>query len=261
MTAPQSPAPSISVVVRPDLESASVEAAEQFVVAARSAVAARGECAVALAGGSTPRRLYETLASAPYRDRIPWGGVRVFFGDERCVPPDDPRSNYHMARAFLLARIPVPGDRVHRMPAERCDLDAAAEEYEWTLRRHLPKAPDGWPRFDWVLLGLGDNAHTASLFPGAPVVHEARRAVVSVYVPEVRANRMTVTPLVLNHAAAVVFLAAGPGKADAVRRVLEGPWDPDAAPAQVVRPVDGTLSWLLDAAAAARLTRPLSGAR
>ncbi|HYM70412.1 MAG TPA: 6-phosphogluconolactonase [bacterium] len=239
----------------------SAEAAEQFVVSARSAVAARGECAVALAGGNTPRRLYETLAGEPYRDRIPWGGLRVFFGDERCVPPDDPRSNYHMVRASLLARVPVAGDRVHRMPAERPDLDAAAEEYERTLRRYLPKAPDGWPRFDWVLLGLGGNAHTASLFPGTPVVHEARRAVVSLYVPEVRANRMTVTPPVLNRAASVVFLAAGPEKADAVRRVLEGPWDPDAVPAQVVRPVDGTLLWLLDVAAAARLTRPIPGVR
>ncbi|HLJ58412.1 MAG TPA: 6-phosphogluconolactonase [bacterium] len=261
MTVPRSPAPSLSVVVRPDLERASAEVAEHLVSSVRSAVAARGECAIALAGGNTPRRLYELLAGEPYRDRIPWGRLRVFFGDERDVPPDDARSNYHMARVALLARVPVPAERVHRMPAERPDLDAAAEEYERTLRRYLPIASDRWPRLDWVLLGLGDNAHTASLFPGTPVVREARRAIVALYVPELRANRMTVTPPLLNHAAAVVFLAAGAGKADAVRRVLEGPWDPDAAPAQVVRPVDGTLLWLLDVAAAARLTQPVPGPR
>jgi 6-phosphogluconolactonase len=248
-------------VIRPDLERASAEAAEHFAASVESAVAARGECGVALAGGSTPRRLYETLAREPYRGRIPWDRLQVFFGDERCVEPDDPRSNYRMAHEALLARASVPPDRVHRMPAERRDLDAAAEEYERTLRRYLPEAPDGWPRFDWVLLGLGDNAHTASLFPGTPAVHEARRAVVSLYVPEVRANRMTVTPPVLNAAAAVVFLVAGEGKADAVRRVLEGPWDPDGAPAQVVRPAHGTVLWLVDAAAAARLSArpPASG--
>ncbi len=240
------------VAVYPDLKGASTQAAERFVAAARSAAAARGECAVALAGGSTPRMLYEMLAGEPYRSRIPWHVLRVFFGDERCVPRDDPRSNYRMVRESLLTRVPLPAERVHPMPADATDLDAAAEAYERTLRRFLPRTPAGWPRFDWVLLGLGDNAHTASLFPGTPVIWETRRAVVSLYVPELRANRMTVTPPVLNSAAAVVFLVAGPSKADAVRRVLDRPWNPDAAPAQVVRPEDGELHWIMDAAAASK---------
>jgi 6-phosphogluconolactonase len=240
------------VAVHRDLDTASAAAAEQLVGVVQAAVAARDECALALSGGTTPRTLYEMLAGEPYRSRIPWHRLLVFFGDERCVPPDDARSNYRLAWEALLGRVPIPPDRVHRMPADEADLDAAAAGYERTLRRLLPRGRGGWPRFDWVLLGLGDNAHTASLFPGTPVVHEQRRAVVSAYIPELRANRMTLTPPVLNGAALVVFLVAGAGKADAVRRVLDGPWDPDAAPAQVVRPDDGELVWLLDAAAASR---------
>jgi len=244
--------PVTRIAVHPDLDTASAAAADQLVGVVQAAAAARGECALALSGGTTPRTLYEMLAGEPYRSRIPWHQLLVFFGDERCVPPDDPRSNYHLAREALLARVPVPPDRVHRMPADEADLDAAADAYERTLRRLLPRGRGGWPRFDWILLGLGDNAHTASLFPGTPAVHERRRAVVSAYVPELRANRMTLTPPVLNGAAMVVFLVAGAGKADAVRRVLDGPWDPDAAPAQVVRPEDGDLVWLLDVPAASR---------
>jgi len=247
-------ASAFEVVVLPDLLAASAAAAERFVARARGAVAARGECAVALAGGSTPQTLYAMLAEKPFRGDVPWEHLRVFWGDERCVPPDDPESNFRMVRQALLDRVPVPADRVHRMPADRRDLSAAADEYERTLRRYLPAAPDGWPRFDVVLLGLGDNAHTASLFPGTPAVREARRAVMALYVAEVGANRMTVTAPVLNHAAEVLFLVSGAAKAAPVWRVLEGPWQPDAVPAQVVRPVDGALVWLLDAPAASRLS-------
>lgn len=247
------------LVVLPDKKAVAEEAARRVVRRVEAAVEARGDCAVVLSGGETPRPLYVRLAQEPYRDRIPWHRVRVFWGDERCVPPTDPRSNYRMAWETLLAHVPVPPDRVHRMPAEEEDLDAAAQSYEDVVASTVPRAPDGWPRFDLVLLGLGADGHTASLFPHSPVLREARRVVVAYRVPELDAWRMTLTPPALNHARDVLVLVAGREKAAALWGVLEGPRDPEALPAQLIRPLDGDLTWIVDADAASRLTRASLG--
>jgi 6-phosphogluconolactonase len=234
-------------------------AAERFVAVAASAARASGRCVVALSGGSTPTRLYQLLARDPYAGRIDWTRVHLLWGDERCVPPDDPASNYHMARAALLDHVPLPPDNIHRIHGED-DPSAAAAAYERALRR-LFATPTGPPRTtpgarcDLVLLGMGDNGHTASLFPRLSAVRETQRWVLAEYVGEVSMWRVTLTPVVINAAAAVLFLVAGREKAAMLRRVLEGPRDPGALPAQIVAPHHGLLCWLVDAAAATDLER------
>jgi 6-phosphogluconolactonase len=238
------------LVVAPDLGAAAGLAAARVVRRCAAAVAERGECALALAGGDTPRALYAVLAAEPCRSEMPWGLLRVFWGDERGVPPTDPQSNYRMAYETLLSHVPVPPDRIYRMPAERPDGAAAAEEYAALLRAHLPVSTDGVPRLDLVLLGLGADAHTASLFPGTPALREGQRLVVSYHVPDLGMSRMTLTLPALNQAGEVLFLVSGASKARAAAAVLEGPSDPERVPAQGVRPVSGRSVWILDAAAA-----------
>ena len=233
------------VIVLPTKADVTQSAADRIVGAAASAIAARGRFTIALSGGSTPRALFQLLASDAYRTRIEWAHVDVCFGDERCVPPDDPASNYRMAHEALLDRVPA---RVHRLRGED-EPPAAAAAYERDLRELFGATP----RFDLVLLGMGDNGHTASLFPGLHAVEERERWVVAEYVAEVSMWRLTFTPVVLNAAAEDLFLVAGADKAAMLHRVLEGPRDPAALPAQVVAPHDGRLVWLVDAAAAAAL--------
>lgn len=241
----------------PDVEAVSEAAAREFVDRAREAVAARGRFTAALSGGSTPRRLYQLLAGPPLGDQVDWGRVEVFWGDERCVPPDDKDSNYRMAREALLDRVPIPPDHVHRMEAERPDRDAAARDYEATLARAFGVAPGGEPpAFDLVLLGLGPDGHTASLFPHTTALDETQRWVVANHVPKLGADRLTLTVRVLNRAREVLFLVAGADKAEPLAGVLEGPPDPRRLPAQLVRPANGRLVWFVDRQAAARLTRP-----
>ncbi|HKX19830.1 MAG TPA: 6-phosphogluconolactonase [bacterium] len=240
--------------MRPNLAAATADAAERTAKICERAVAARGACAIALSGGETPKPLFAQLAAEPYRSRIPWPRVRVFWGDERCVPPDDPRSNYRLAHELLLSKVAVPANHVYRMQGETADHVAAAAAYAETLRAVLPRTADGWPRFDFVLLGLGDNAHTASLFPHSRALNERERAVVAEFVPDVGMWRMTLTVPVLTHVAETIVLAAGASKAEAVRASLEGPPVPDV-PGAFIRPVDGHAVWLLDAPAASRLTR------
>jgi 6-phosphogluconolactonase len=243
------------VLVFPDLAAAAAEGAERVATICARAVASRGACAVALSGGETPKPLYAALVSDPHRRRVPWERLEVFWGDERCVPADDPRSNYRAARDLLLSKVPVPAERIHPMPGDTADHQAAAAAYEETLRALLPSTADGWPRFDLVLLGLGDNAHTASLFPHTAVLRERERAVAAEFVEDAGMWRMTLTVPVLTRAAEIVFLAAGAAKAAAVHAVLEGPADPDEVPAALIRPVDGRVTWLLDSPAASRLNR------
>ena len=238
------------VIVVPTKADVAREAAERVVAAASAAIAARGRFTFALSGGSTPRVLFELLASDAYRSRVDWARAEIFFGDERCVPPDDSASNYRMARETLLDHVPA---RVHRMRGED-DPVAAAVAYERELRELFGTAP----RFDLVLLGMGDNGHTASLFPGLTAVTERERWVVAEYVAEVSMWRITFTPVVLNAAAEDLFLVAGSDKASMLHRVLEGPRDPRALPSQVVAPADGRLVWLVDAAAAAELKQRIS---
>ncbi len=230
-------------------------AAEIFASAARAATERGDFFRVALSGGSTPRDLFQLLAAEdqPYRARIPWEAVHVFWGDERHVPPDHPDSNYRMARETLLERAPISADNVHRIHAEEPDAAAAAAEYEATLAAAFRLAAGALPRFDLVLLGLGPEGHTASLFPGSPALHDETHLVAAPWVEKLAAFRITLTPRALNAAAHVLFLVAGEDKAPAVREVLHGDAAVDAVPARVVQPVAGELTWLLDPAAAALL--------
>lgn len=205
----------------------------------------------ALSGGSTPRELYRTLAGDSYRDRLPWQAMHFFWGDERHVAPDDPQSNFRMARETMLDAVPVPAANVHRIAAEELDAEQAAARYEAALRVFFALAPGEWPGFDVVLLGLGEDGHTASLFPGSAAVRERARLVVAPWVEKLNGFRITLTPPVLNHARGVVFLVSGAEKAETLRAVLEGERDPDRYPAQVV---EGNRLWLVDREAARLLT-------
>lgn len=208
----------------------------------REAVQARSRCAVALAGGSTPRPVYRRLATV---EDLDWPAVHVYFGDERAVPPDDPESNYAMARETLLDHVPIPEGQQHRIEAERDDLGSVAAGYG----RRLPD------RLDLLVLGIGADGHTASLFPGSPALGETRRRAAVVESPNPPAHRVTITPPVIRSARATVVLAAGRRKARAVRRVLEEKGDLQACPARLAR--HGT--WVLDRAAASQLDTPVEG--
>lgn len=227
------------------------EAAAAFVAArASDAIAQRGLFTLALAGGGTPKPVYERLATPDVAAGIDWGRVHVFFGDERCVPPDDPQSNFRMAREALLAHVPIPAEHVHRVRGEDPPT-AAAEEAERSLRGVLTAA--GVPSLDLVLLGLGDDGHTVSLFPDTPALDEQSRLVVANFVEKLSSWRVTFTAPLINAARDVVFLVEGAGKAAALEAVLEGPFTPSLLPSQLVRP-GGSLHWFVDEAAAGRLT-------
>lgn len=239
------------VLLERDAAAAARRAAEEVVARAEAAVRARGRFAVALAGGRTPQALHALLAdpAAPFRARVPWGETEVFFGDERCVPPDHPDSNYGAARAALLDHVPLAPARVHRWRGEDPDPEAAARAYEAELRAALGPG-GGAPRLDLALLGLGGDGHTASLFPGTAALAVTDRLAAANRVPRLDAWRLTLTLPALRAARAVLFLVAGEEKAEAVRAVLEEEAD---LPAARVRPDDGALLWVLDAAAASRL--------
>jgi 6-phosphogluconolactonase len=225
-------------------------AANEIVSAAGSAVADHGRFSWALSGGSTPRDLYRLLASDGYRDRMPWNAIHFFWGDERHVPPDHPDSNFRMAREAMLDAVPVPPSNIHRVPAEETDASRAAAEYEATLRSFFGLGAGEWPRFDLILLGLGKDGHTASLFPGGDALNEREKLVVAPWVEAQKTFRVTFTPPVLNHALRAMFLAAGDDKAEALRAVLEGAREPERYPAQVVEGSEGNVSWWVDRAAA-----------
>lgn len=240
--------------VLPTPEALALDAAQRFARAASDAIDSRGEFVVALSGGSTPRSLYTRLAAPPYVSTMPWSEVRALWGDERCVPPDHAASNYRMTREALLDHVLIPGANVHRIRGED-DPVTAARAYEQTLRSVL-RTPQGPPRdapgarIDLVLLGLGVDGHTASLFPGSPAVTDAEPWAIAHRVPAELRWRVTLTPVIINAAAEILFLVSGRAKAAIVRRVLEGPLRPDELPAQLIAPADGRVLWLLDAAAA-----------
>jgi 6-phosphogluconolactonase len=238
-----------------DAEAVSRAAANEFVRCAREAVAARGRFTVALSGGSTPKRMYQLLAEPSFRDQVDWGKVEIFWGDERSVPPDHNDSNYHMAAEAMLRCLPVPAAQVHRMEAERTDRDAAARQYEAALARVFEAAPGGEPpAFDLILLGMGPDGHTASLFPHTTALRETARWVAVNYVPKFATDRMTFTAPVLNLAREILFLIAGTDKAEPLHEVLEGPPNCDLYPSQLVRPTAGRLVFFVDRAAAAKLS-------
>jgi 6-phosphogluconolactonase len=232
-------------------------AATHFEQLARIKTIEKKPFSVALSGGSTPKPFYELLGSATFAGRVRWPNVHFFQVDERCVPPDDPQSNYRMIRETLLATAPLPPENFHRMEAERADREQAAREYAGELARVLQPAPGEWPRLDLVFLGIGTNGHTASLFPNSAALEECSAWVVPNFIPELNAFRMTMTFPVLNVAANVIFLVSGEDKAETVRQVLEGP--AGQFPAQSVQPTNGRLSWFLDESAAHLLNKRRRG--
>jgi 6-phosphogluconolactonase len=227
-------------------------AAELFVNLAAEATNAPGRFRVALSGGTTPRRVYELLATDSFRDRVDWKGVELFWGDERYVPPEDRDSNYRMTREALLRHVPMPAENIHRVPTEISPPDAAAAAYENEIRQRFGDSI-GVPRFDLVLLGLGTNGHTASLFPQSPTLHETKKLVVADFVSEVNVWRLTMTVPLLNRGRTVAFLVSGQEKAQVLRDVLRGPRNTERLPAQLIAP-EGKLLWLVDNAAASLLT-------
>lgn len=228
-------------------------AARLFVDYAWQSIARHGEFMVALSGGNTPRAMFELLASAEFRGQVDWAKVHVFWSDERAVPPESPESNYGMARKELLIRVPIPQENVHRMEAEKANIGRAAHDYEELLRQYLELDDRGFPRFHLVLLGMGADGHTASLFPETRVTRQTSRWVSTPMVTKLNARRMTLTLPVLDSALRIVFLVVGKEKAETLRAVLEGKADPPF-PAQQVQPrEDGVKLFLVDRAAAALL--------
>ncbi len=239
------------IVIFPDLDSLSLAAAKQFSDTVQTAIKQRGQALVALSGGSTPVRLFHKLAAAPFAEQIPWEAVHFFWCDERCVPPDDPESNFGQANQDLFRPLNLPSENLHRIAGE-LDPERAVLVYTETL--HQFKAPGlNWPIFDLVLLGLGADGHTASLFPGVHLPEQTPVLAVTADYQGRPACRITLTPLVLNSARRVIFMVAGAEKAKAVKQALLDPPDPLRYPAQRIQPLHGALDWLVDVAAAENL--------
>jgi len=228
-------------------------AAEEVVRAANDAVAERGRFTIALSGGSTPKNLFNLLATNA-RTVLPWDRMFFFFGDERHVPPTDPESNYRMADESLLSKVPVPPGNVFRIAAENPDAAAAAAAYEKTLQKFFALQPGQFPVFDLILLGMGPDGHTASLFPGTAGLQEKSRLVIANWVEKFKTSRITLTLPVLNAARCVTFLVSGTDKAPALHAVLDSDAPGEQYPSKLVRPTDGKLIWLVDRAAASELS-------
>lgn len=246
-----------NIRVLPDADELGRAAADEITRRATQAVNERGKFSVALSGGSTPKILYSLLADpeAPYREKVPWGDTHFFFGDERHVPPDHPDSNFAMAREAMLSKVPVPAENVHRVEAEKRDAIEAANDYERVMRDFFGTEQGAIPRFDLILLGMGSDGHTASLFPDTDALAEQSRSFVANWVEKFQAHRMTLTLPVINNAHVVMFLVAGGDKADALRKILAAEPGEQIGrfPAQLVRPLHGELLWLVNEAAVARL--------
>jgi 6-phosphogluconolactonase len=229
-------------------------AADEFARQASAAIGAEGRFTVALSGGSTPKGLFSLLASND-RERLPWEKMFFFWGDERHVPPDHPESNYRMAHEALLSKVPVPAGNVYRVAGEDLDADRAARQYEQTLREFFQPAAGAYPRFDLILLGMGPDGHTASLFPGTTALQEESRWVVANRVEKLKTDRITFTRPVINSAKVVMFLVGGADKAVTLKEVLEGTQSPELFPSKLIHPTSGQLIWLVDRAAAGALSK------
>lgn len=246
------------IIVLDDHESLFVRAAEEIVHISGESICTHGQFAWCLTGGNTPADVYRLIATR-FHLSVDWNAVHLFWGDERCVPPDDEASNYGMANRTMLSKLTLDPDQIHRMRGED-DPGQGAREYEEQLKEFFSLSDGEFPRFDLVLLGLGDNVHIASLFPGIAAIHESRRLAVAVEVDAPQPRRITLTAPVLNSAARVMFIVAGQNKAQAVKTALEGPRDPDKYPAQIIEPSHGEVMWLLDRPAASLLSGALPGA-
>jgi 6-phosphogluconolactonase len=244
--------------IYPSAAEVALKAARRFARLADQYVVGCGRFTVALSGGSTPRAMNSLLAAQPFIDTVPWSSIYFFWGDERCVPPDHQDSNYRMARETLLSKAPIPEQNIFRIPAEDLNPIRAAEEYQATLRdfflsassKHETAPLANVPRFDLILLGMGPDGHTASLFPGTTALHEENSVVVANYVEKFNAYRITLTARTINNARNVTFLVSGEDKSQALKQVLEGDNQPDTYPSQLIDPQNGSLLWMVDEAAA-----------
>jgi 6-phosphogluconolactonase len=242
--------------VAKDKRALSLKAAAYIAANVISVLQQKDTYSIALSGGSTPQTLYTLLADKKlHAEEIPWESVHIFWGDERHVPPDHPESNYLMAYETLLSKVPLPPENIHRIKAENPDANEAAEEYSEELRRTFFLAEGQLPRLDCVLLGLGPDGHTASLFPGTRALVVQDSLVTANWVPKFKNHRITMTVPVLNNADVVLFLVSGGDKAAILKEVLEGPQDPHRLPSQLIKPSQGKLLWLLDEAAADKLLK------
>jgi 6-phosphogluconolactonase len=242
---------SLRVRIFDDAEAVAKAAATRFVELARRATDERGRFSVALSGGSTPKRAFELLASDDYRQQLDWSKVHIFFGDERTVPPDAAESNYRMAGEALLSRVNIPAKNIHRINGVG-DAVANARLYEDELRTFFNDA--AWPRLDLVLLGMGDDGHTASLFPGTEALAEQEAWVAANWVEKLNTYRITLTTPAINHAAHIIFLVTGRNKAERLVEVLGVEHAPSRLPSQLIEPTDGSLEWFIDRAASLHLS-------
>ena len=249
---------SIKITVRYSIAADKVDlsrlAADYLLEQIQAAVAKRGRARIALSGGSTPKEMFARLADVAerYREAMPWSAVEVYWVDERCVPPSHIYSNFRMTQEELLELVPIPKDQIFRMEGE-LEPEVAASRYEAQLRNHFRIEGAESPRFDVIALGLGDDGHTASIFPHTKAVHEFERLVVANYVPQKDSWRITLTCPVINQGRSVFFLISGADKAVPLQRLVEGPRDPDLQPSQLIRPANGNLVLLCDVAATANL--------
>jgi len=240
--------------IHSDSQAVADAAAAVVLEVGREAVRAKGRFFIALSGGTTPEILYRALASPAFADRFDWSRATFFFSDERCVPPNDPRSNYALADKALFTPLNIPPSQIYRMAGESSDPQAAASEYEQQLRLATKTVPSAQPSLDLILLGLGEDGHTASLFPGASILRDRQRAIAATQSPKDPPDRLTMTLAAINRASVVLFLATGSGKAGVVRAILDPKTEAERQfPASLVKPEEGRLIWFLDRAAAAEL--------
>jgi 6-phosphogluconolactonase len=238
-----------------DVAAIAKRAAQEFVQAATEAVRAKDSFNVALAGGSTPKALYSLLVNDPtLRSQVPWDKMQLFFGDERHVAPDHPDSNFRMAAETMISKSPLQPGQVTRIKGEYPDADRAALEYEKALREYFNLKEGEYPRFDLVLAGMGNEGHTLSLFPGTKALHADGHVAVRNWIGKLYTERITLTAPAASNAARIIFMVTGADKAPALKGVLEGPFEPDQLPAQLLKPQNGKLLWLVDAAAGSMLT-------
>ncbi len=234
----------MQIAIYPDIDTISREAANYTMRVAREAIAKRGKFTFALSGGTTPGKMYGLLVSEPYRSQIDWSAVHLFWSDERCVAPEDPQSNYHLAQESLLSKLNLRPEQIHRMPADQSDRARASADYEADIRKVLG---GDMPAFDLLQLGMGPEAHTASLFPHQPSLREEKRLIMAVSVPKPPPDRLTFTPPLLRAARHMLFLATGADKAAALHEVLEGADNPEEYPTQgIVRQAKGEVVWMVD---------------
>ena len=248
------------VRILPDGAALARRAAELIVEAAATAVREKGVFHISLAGGSTPKVLYGLLASDPVlKSQMPWDKTQFFFGDERHVPPDDSESNFRMANESMLSKVALKPEQVSRVKAEYEEAEKAAQEYEQTLRTRFKLADGQLPRFDVLLLGMGDEGHTLSLFPGTKALHDNGRLVMSNWIGKLYTERVTITAPVANNSGLAIFMVTKADKALALKGVLEGPYEPEQLPSQLIQPKNGKLLWLVDTAAASKLSTGIRG--